>query len=39
MNKKELIKNMKYAKYKKITITKNYDNTYSFRTKHKIIKN
>lgn len=38
MNKKELIKNMKYAKYKKITITKNYDNTYSFRTKHKIIK-
>ena len=38
MNKKELIKNMKYAKYKKITITKNYDNTYSFRTKHKVIK-
>lgn len=38
MNKKELIKNMKYAKYKKITITKNYDNTYSFRAKHKVIK-
>lgn len=38
MNKKELIKNMKYAKYKKITITKNYDNTYSFRAKHRVIK-